>query len=155
MIETPLHLARREDGQLWATRGHEECAVRVRRLFPWSEHDRHISLRDAGNREFALVGPDDRLDEASQRALDEAVAAAGFVLEVTRVVSVDDEIEIRVWTVDSAQGPRVFQTPLDEWPREMPGGGLMIRDVAGDLYMIPELTRLDAASRSILWAFAG
>jgi hypothetical protein len=32
--------------------------------------------------------------------------------------------------------PWRFQTPRDEWPREVPGGGLLIRDVAGELYFI-------------------
>lgn len=155
MVQMALRLERRIDGQLWASRGEEERAVRVHRLFPWSEAARHVSLRDAGNREFALVGPGDRLDDTSRAALDEAVVAAGFVLEVTRVLAVDDEIEIRVWTVETRQGPRRFQTPLDEWPREVPAGGLLIRDVAGDLYLIPDPGALDARSRDLLWAFVG
>lgn len=150
-----LRLERRTDGQLWATLGEEERAVRVRRLFPWSEEDRHVSLRDASNREFALVGPGDELDAESRRTLDEAVETSGFVLEVTRVIALEEEIEIRVWRVETRQGPRTFQTPLDDWPREMPGGGLLIRDVAGDLYLIPDPEAVDAKSRELLWAFVG
>jgi hypothetical protein len=148
-----LRLERRKDGQLWAARNGEERPVRVRRLFPWSEEDRHVSLRDAGNREFALVGPDEALDPASARALDEAMVAAGFVLEVTAVLDIEEEIEIRVWSVRTRQGPRAFQTHLDDWPRETPGGGLLIRDVAGDLYFVAEPGALDATSRELLWAF--
>ena len=155
MVQMALRLERRIDGQLWATRGDEERAVRVHRLFPWSEAARLVSLRDGANREFALVGPGDRLDESSRKTLDEAVISAGFVLEVVRVVAIDAEIEIRVWSVETRQGPRQFQTPLDEWPREMPGGGLLVRDVAGDLYRIPDPERLDARSRELLWAFVG
>lgn len=151
----PLRLERRQDGQLWARRGDDERAVRVRRLFPWSEADRHVSLRDTDNHEFALVGPGEALDEASRAVLDEAVVAAGFVLEVTRVVELEDEVEIRVWSVETVQGPRTFQTALDEWPREMPGGGLLIRDVAGDLYLIADPEAVDARSRELLWAFVG
>jgi hypothetical protein len=127
----------------------------VRRLFPWSETERHLSLRDVANREFALVGPDEALDAASRRALEDASAAAGFVLEVTRVTELVDEVEIRVWRVETRQGPRAFQTHLDDWPREMPGGGLLIRDVAGDLYHVPDPHALDRRSRELLWAFVG
>ncbi len=148
-----LRLERRRDGQLWAVRDGEERPVRVHRLFPWSENGRHVSLRDGGNREFALVGPEERLDEASTRVLDEAMVAAGFVLEVTAVAEIDEEIEIRVWRVETRQGARTFQTHLDDWPRETPGGGLLIRDVAGDLYFVPDPGALDAASREWLWAF--
>jgi hypothetical protein len=150
-----LRLERRADGQLWAVRGEEAEAVRVRRLFPWSGEHRHVSLRDADNREVALIGPDAVLDEPSRRTLDEAIVAAGFVLEVTRVLDVDEEIEIRVWRVDTRQGPRTFQTALDDWPREMDDGGLLVRDVAGDLYRVPDPASLDAHSRTLLWAFAG
>jgi hypothetical protein len=150
-----LRLERRRDGQLWATLGDEERAVRVRPLFPWSEGDRHVSLRDEADREFALVGPTEELDGDTRRALDEAVVAAGFVLEITRVLALEDEIEIRVWRVETRQGPRIFQTALDDWPREMPDGGLLIRDVAGDLYLIPDPEAVDARSRELLWAFVG
>jgi hypothetical protein len=136
-------------------RDREERAVRVRRLFPWSETERHVSLRDVANREFALVGPDEALDAASRRALDEAVVAASFVLEVTRVTGLEDEVEIRVWRVETRQGARTFQTHLDDWPREVPGGGLLIRDVAGDLYHVPDPSVLDRRSRELLWAFVG
>jgi hypothetical protein len=153
MSEAVLRLERRTDGQLWAVRNGEERPVRVHRLFPWSENGRHVSLRDGGNREFALVGPEERLDDASSRVLEEAMVAAGFVLEVTAVTDIDEEIEIRVWTVETLQGRRTFQTHLDDWPRETPGGGLLIRDVAGDLYFVPDPTALDAKSREWLWAF--
>ena len=148
-----LRLEWRRDGQLWAVRNGEEKPVQVRRLFPWSVAARHVSLRDVHDHEFALVGPREMLDEASARALDEAMVAAGFVLEVTAVLDIDDEIEVRVWKVETRQGSRTFQTHLDDWPRETPGGGLLIRDVAGDLYHVPDPAALDAASREHLWAF--
>ena len=68
------------------------------------------------------------------------------MLEVTRVVSIDEEVEIRQWTVETRHGPRSFQTHLDDWPRLLPGGGLLIRDVAGDLYRLT-VTELDKKSR--------
>lgn len=65
----------------------------------------------------------------------------------------EEEIEIRSFRVRTAQGERRFQTLPDEWPREMPGGGLLIKDVAGDLYLVPRPESLDASSRKLLWAF--
>jgi len=153
MGKAALRLERRRDGQLWAMRDGVERPVRVRKLFPWSVEARHVSLRDAGNDEFALVGPDEPLDEASLAALEDAMVASGFVLEVTQVFAIDEEIEIRVWRVGTRQGARTFQTHLDDWPRETPGGGLLIRDVAGDLYLVPDPGVLDARSREWLWAF--
>jgi hypothetical protein len=47
----------------------------------------------------------------------------------------------------------VFQTRLDDWPRELPGGDILIRDVAGDLYHVPDPEALDQRSQELLWAF--
>lgn len=149
----PLRLERRRDGRLWALRNGEERPVRVRKLFPWSQNARHVSLRDSADEEFALVGPEEQLDRASALALEEATRGAGFVLEVTAVLEVREEIEIRVWSVETRQGPRTFQTRLDDWPRETQGGGLLVRDVAGDHYFVPDPQALDAGSREWLWAF--
>lgn len=150
---TELRLSHRADGQLWATRGEEERVVRVRRAFPWSEPGRFISLRDAGDREFALVAEPRALDAESRAALEAALAAAGFVFVVTAVTEIEEEVEIRTWRVATQQGARTFQTRLDEWPRPLPGGGLLIRDVAGDLYRIDNLATLDGQSRELLWAY--
>ncbi len=61
--------------------------------------------------------------------------------------------EIRHWRVETRQGTRSFQTRLDAWPRLLPHGGLLIRDVAGDLYHLGEPGALDHHSRALLWAF--
>jgi hypothetical protein len=138
---------------LWAVLGDDARPVAVRRCFPWSEPGRFISLRDVHNREVALVRDPAELESGSRLALEQALAAAGFVLEVTRLLKVEEEIEIRRWEVETRQGPRTFQTRLDDWPRALPGGGVLIRDVAGDLYQVAAPENLDRMSRDLLWAF--
>ena len=141
------------DGRLLVVRDDEVVGVRVRQCFPWSEPHRHLSLRDDDEQEVAFVDDPAALAPESRRALERALAVAGFVLEVTRVVDIDEEVEIRQWTVDTLHGSRSFQTHLDDWPRVLPGGGLLIRDVAGDLYRLPVPHELDRKSRELLWAF--
>ena len=149
----PLRVRRRADGQLWAEREGEARPVWVRRCFPWSEPTRFVSLLDQEKQEFALV-PDVRaLEPESREALEGALAEAGFVLEVERIESVDEEVEIRTWQVRTRQGPRSFQTRQDDWPRQVPGGGYVIRDVAGDLYHVACTKSLDERSRELLWAY--
>lgn len=141
------------DGRLQALTAAGPVAVRLRQCFPWSEPQRHLSLRDDEEQEVALVHDPAALDNDSRQALEQAMAEAGFVLEVTRVVEIEEEVEIRQWTVETAQGPRSFQTHLDEWPRVLPMGGLLIRDVAGDLYRLSDPAKMDRKSRELLWAF--
>ena len=140
-------------GRLIAIVGGEAVAVRLRQCFPWSEPHRHLSLRDDDDEEVALVEDPATLPAESRQALEKALAEAGFVLEVTRVLSIDEEVEIRQWQVETKHGPRSFQTHLDDWPRALPKGGLLIRDVAGDLYLLASPGEMDRRSRELLWAF--
>jgi hypothetical protein len=141
------------DGRLHVTVDGRCVPVRLRQCFPWSEPGLHLSLRDDEDREVAIVDDPTLLAPESRRALEQAVAEAGFVLEVTRVLDIDEEVEIRQWTVETQQGPRSFQTHLDDWPRVLPTGGLLIRDVAGDLYRLASPATMDKRSRELLWAF--
>ncbi len=152
-LETGITLRSGGDGRLLATIDDKEVSVRLRQCFPWSEPHRHISLRDDKEREVALIDDPAQLAPASRRALEDALAAAGFVLVVTRVVGVDEEVEIRHWSVETVHGPRTFQTHLDDWPRTLPGGDLLIRDVGGDLYRLANPRGMDRKSRELLWAF--
>jgi uncharacterized protein DUF1854 len=148
-----ISLSNYGDGRLVAIVGERTVAVKLRQCFPWTEPTRHISLRDSEDKEVALVEDPATLEEESRQALELALAEAGFVLDVTRVLDIDEEIEIRQWTVETKQGNRSFQTHLDDWPRVLPSGGLLIRDVAGDLYRLPDPSTLDRKSRALLWAF--
>jgi hypothetical protein len=141
------------DGRLRAETPAGAVAVTVRRCFPWSEPGRYVSLRDDDEEEIALVVRTADLAPESRSALEAALAEAGFVLEVVHVRSIDEEVEIRHWMVETRQGARAFQTRLDDWPRGLPGGGMLIRDVGGDLYHIPAPGALDRKSRDLLWAF--
>jgi hypothetical protein len=140
-------------GRLIAIVDGESVAVRLRQCFPWSEPHRHLSLRDDDDEEVALVEDPAALPAESRQALEQALAEAGFVLEVTRVLSIEEEVEIRQWKVETKHGPRSFQTHLDDWPRALPKGGLLIRDVAGDLYLLASPGEMDRRSRDLLWAF--
>jgi hypothetical protein len=151
--EEDVVLRRAADGRLFVLAAGEMVPVRLRQCFPWSEPRRHLSLRDDDDEEVALVDDPAALPAESRAALEDALADAGFVLEVTRVLSIDEEVEIRHWEVETIQGRRAFQTHLDDWPRVLPDGALLIRDVGGDLHRLPQPASLDRKSRELLWAF--
>ena len=148
-----VELERRVDGQLWARTGEREVRVQVHRCFPWTEPGRFVSLRDADEEEVALVRDAGELDARSRAALEDALAEAGFVLEVTLIHAVEEEVEIRAWQVETRQGSRSFQTRRDDWPRSVSDKGFLIRDVAGDLYHVRDADALDSESWKWLWAY--
>ncbi len=149
-----LKLERLDDGRLMAQRdGAQAVPVSPQLCFPWSDPGRYISLRDGGDREVALIEDLDGLDPGSQQAVRAGLKESAFVFEIERVLSLETEFELRHWKVLTRQGPLSFQTKLDQWPWQTPRGGLLLRDVAGNLLHIPDSAALDRASRRLIWAF--
>jgi hypothetical protein len=132
----------------------EKGPVQVRPIscFPWSSPGEYVSLRDTDDREVALISKAQSLDTASQAALEQTLAQTSFVFLVNRIDSVEDELELRVWKVQTDQGPRTFQTKLDHWPQAINGEAMVIRDLAGDIYRIKPHS-LDNKSQKLFWAF--
>jgi hypothetical protein len=110
-------------------------------------------LRDDDEEEVAYVEVLGALDPDSRRALEHALQDAGLLLTILAVLDIEEDYEMRCFHVQTRQGPRRFQTRLETWPRPVPGGGLLIEDVAGDLFFIPDPSALDHASRRLLWAY--
>lgn len=159
---TPARAPARELGlrldaaqRLWLERGGSSVRVRPVRCFPWSSPFELVSLRDEQDREHHLVKHLQELDPGSARALEVAMLGAGFVLEVKSVESIEEDYEVRVWHTHTQHGKRTFQTKLDEWPWASPGGGHLVRDLAGDLFRLPPIETLDEKTRGWLWAYVG
>jgi hypothetical protein len=144
-------LERRKDGRLWALLAERAAPVKLRRCFPWTFPERYISLQSDENEELAFVADPKDLDAASQAALSQALAEAGFVFLIQRVYSVEEDFELRCFKVETPQGPRAFQTALDAWPRETADGSLLIEDVADDVFRIENPEALDPKSRELVW----
>lgn len=146
-----LALEQRRDGRLWALLAGRAAPVKLRRCFPWTFPERYISLQTDDNVELAFVSDPTTLSPSSQSALSRALSEAGFVFLIRRVHSVKEDFELRCFEVETPQGRRAFQTALDAWPRETPDGGLLIEDVAGDVFRIEDPASLDERSRQLLW----
>lgn len=142
------------DGRLALQSDSGPRPVQLNRCFPWSHPDRFLSLRDPdGNELLFLQNPDD-LDPASRELLQDELAQSGSLFEIESIQSLSKEIELRCWEVTTRQGPRSFQTELDEWPRTLPDGRLLIEDLFGDLYVV-DPARLDPAGRNYIWPLTG
>jgi hypothetical protein len=151
----PATLCLDEAFRLWLVRGEQRVPVRPVRCFPWSAPGELVSLRDEQDREQLLVAHPSELDATSLRALATALGGAGFVLEVERIESIEEDYEMRIWHAQTRHGKRTFQTKLDEWPWATPDGGHLVRDLAGDLFRLPPLETLDPKTRDWLWAYVG
>ena len=152
-MEPPPEIRRDGDGTLQIIREGKPVTVILRPCFPWSASTRFISLCENENKEIYLINRLDDLDDASRQAVEASLAESTFTLEVTAIKKIKKEFDLRLWTVETKQGPRRFQTKLDDWRRNLPDGGMVIRDLAGDLYHIADPDNLDRKSARLLWSF--
>lgn len=153
VILSELRVTRTSDGRFLAAWAGQQCHVNVTTCFPWSAPTAYISLRDMEGGEVALIPSLDDIDGETRAVLESALQEAAFAFEITSVNTVRKEFEIRQWDVQCAQGPRVFQTKSDEYPQILPPHGLLITDVAGDVYVVQDWTTLDRHSRKELALF--
>ena len=142
----PIRLSRGEDRTLRVLGDGDGMPVNVRRCFPWEQPTKFLSLCDKDGNEVALIEDLADLDSDSRDAMEEQLSIVGFTLAVSRIASIEKEIEIRNWSVEVDGIGRTFQTELDEWPRRLSDGTVLIRDVAGDLYTIRRPEELDEQS---------
>lgn len=130
------------------------CDAKVRPCFPLSTPLSWFSIHNDEGHELGLVESPGDLDAESREALETALASAGFLMKITRIESIETEHDIRNWLVETAGGQRRFQTRIGSWPRKLDDGGVLIQDVAEDLYLISDVEGLDDRSRKILWAYS-
>lgn len=149
----PLIVRRDRDGRLVLIREGISTHVTVRPCFPWTRPRGLLSLRNSDNEELALVESLEALDTESRTAVEAALAEARFTFNVTTVHAIDRDFELRVWKVETAQGKRTFLTEFDEFPFPMENGGLRVRDLGGDTYLIPDPDSMDKQSQELLFSF--
>lgn len=148
----PWRFERRNDGRINAVNGKVNVPVTARLCFPWTFPNQFVSLRNSDEAEVLLIEKLDDVDKQSRKVLEQLLAETGFVLEIRKVLNIKEDFEIRSWSVITAQGPRQFQTRLDDWPHLLPSGGVLIRDVSSDLLLIKDPTSLDPESRKQIQA---
>ncbi|MFO0985149.1 MAG: DUF1854 domain-containing protein [Planctomycetota bacterium] len=147
-----LDLRRGFDGRLFLLRqapdgSSTEVPVQVALCFPWTRPDAFLSLRNGDGGEERFLENYRDLPAAARELLEEEIRKRYFVARIVRVDEVRDEAELFRWKVLTDAGPRTFLASRTDRPRQLPGGGIVLRDVSGDAYVIPDPNDLDPASR--------
>lgn len=152
-LEKRIELEIGPEARLWLKQETGRTPVQVKLCFPWTDRIQHVALLDGKGAEIAMIANPALLGPASRAALEFALLESKFVFEIQTIDSIEEEVELRVWKVRTLQGYRTFQTKLDEYPRKVPGGGFLIRDVSGDLFLLRDLGKLDRASWKKVWPY--
>ena len=151
MKAAEAQLCHEEAGQLLfvARPGQPAVAVRPVWLAPFSRPDRFLALVDADDVEVAVIEDPGALPPASLEAVRRELHRLNLARTITRVLRVREEEEYLYWTVEAGGARQEFITrELDEACRQGPGPRLLLTDVEGSRFEIPDPRRLDRASRA-------
>ncbi len=126
-------------------------AVKVLRAFPLSQPQRHLSVRDTGNREIGVIADPGKLDEASRRLVEEELDRRYLVPVIRRVIAVKEWFGTVDWQVETDRGEVRFTTRnLRENLVQPSPGRLLLTDVEGNRYDVPQFSALDSRSQGLL-----
>ena len=127
----------------------EVCYTRVavRRILPLSEPDRYISLGIGEEVEIGIIEEPSRLDTESQEILREELDKRYFTPIIKKVYRVKERFGIHDWEVETSRGRITFSVQgLHQNVRQFPPARLLVTDVRGNRYDIPDYHRLDSHS---------
>jgi hypothetical protein len=132
--------------------GRDEPLVdaKVARCFPWSLPGRYVSILDKDGKEIALLETLEGLNEQSRRVVQEQLATTVFNPVIRRVIGHKHEFGITSITAETDRGTVTFQVRSRDDVRTLSPTRALFRDADGNVYELPDVTRLDAASRKHL-----
>jgi hypothetical protein len=144
-----LHL-RREGTRLQMRRdGEEEWGeVTLVRLFPLADPNTWISVLGKEGRELGVVLDPSGLGTEDHALLHEELRRRYLVPEVQRILSRRPRFDLMEWVVETDRGQATFLTRnLREQQQPPSSDRVIITDIEGNRYDVPDLEALDPISR--------
>ena len=121
--------------------------VAVRRILPLSDPDHYISLGVGEEMEIGIIEDPSRLDSESLKILREELDKRYFTPVIEKIHRVKERFGIHEWAVETSRGRVTFAVQgLHQNVRQVPPARLLITDVRGNRYDIPDYHRLDSHS---------
>ena len=125
----------------------QEIKVKPVRNFPLTDPDHYISLLDEDDNDIGLLKDPSDLDVESRNALQTQLDQSYFLPRLTKIVRIREEFSVYRWEVETDKGERTFEVRGRDDVRWVSGGHIIVRDIDGNRYHIPNLSGLDAESR--------
>ena len=116
-----------------------EIEINIKKCFPWSHQHKYLSFRDKDDEEVSLLENIDLFDEESKKNMLYHLSQSNFTMNIINILSIGEEVEIRNFKVITTSGERSIQTKLDDWPKILNNGSVMIQDLCGDRFVIHKL----------------
>ena len=125
--------------------------LKVVRVFPISDPERYLSLRDAKGNEIGIIADPARLEPPVRALVGEAVNRRYLMPVIARIVAARERFGIVEWVVETDRGRKTFMTRnLREEVMTPSSRRYLLKDVDGNRYDIPDFSRLDGNSQGLL-----
>jgi hypothetical protein len=149
---TIRNLSRDESGRLVLVdaTGRRHVGVVPLRTFPISEPGGYIALLTEQGREIAFLESLADLPEHVADLVRRELACREFVPVIHRIVSTTDDVDVPRWQLETDHGDTDTQVHVDDGLRRLGERGLLVIDIHGLRFLIPDTAALDAASRHVL-----
>jgi hypothetical protein len=133
--------------------GRRHAGLEPVRAFPLSDPNRFISLCDAQGREVVCVESLDDLAPATRQVLEDELALREFVPVIQRILRISGETSPSDWDVETDRGTARFTLDSEDDVRRLGADRVLITDTQRLRYHVPDLRKLDPASRRLLERF--
>lgn len=153
MIDTTaLTFDRDQWGQLTVTFGDGQKYVGIEavRCFPLSDPLKSIAILKADGGELLTLPSLDALNPAARQFLEAELASGDFVPIIERITFASYPHPPCQWSVKTDRGDTTFQLESEDDIRKLGQDRVLIADSNGIRYLIPDLRKLDAASKRIV-----
>lgn len=118
---------------------------------PLTRPNQYLSLMNGKGEEIVLIENIDQLTSDSQNAVREELRRRYLTSQIHRVLSAKTEFGATYWHVVTDRGERDFVTQsLQENAQWLGTGHLLLLDVDGNRFELPNIPDLDANSQRIL-----
>ncbi|MBM3496223.1 MAG: DUF1854 domain-containing protein [Armatimonadetes bacterium] len=150
-----LHLFYEPEDRLRLTVGDDRSYPTVRATWaaPMSRPNRYLCLLDGKGSEIAMIEDPDSLPRLSREAVRRELRNRYLTASVQCVIECKQEFGTTYWCVETDRGVREFVTQsLQENAQWLSDTHLVLVDVDGNRFDVPDVTALDARSRKLLHA---
>ena len=148
-----IYLIVKANGLLYLINHEKEVEVTPKACFPMGSPNEFISLINSEGKEVFLVGGLTECPKNIRDPLLKYLRDRHFNIEITRIIDIKEDYQLRIWEVETKQGKRKFQAALKTWPRKRKNNTYVIEDLSGDIYSIVEKTKLDKKSIKLISPF--
>lgn len=125
--------------------------VSVVRARPISDPDHYYGVLDATGKDIGLIVDPSELDEQSQEAVRAHLELRYFTPVVEHVISAKEEFGTVYWTFATSRGVKeVVARNLRDNIQELTATRILLTDVDGNRFEIPDINALDPESLNII-----